>query len=69
MDLSSIVQSAVNPAASICMGKRSFIGCCNRREIGDPRLPLTGNLELFRGLARLGGELIVLLTLGFFVPV
>ncbi len=29
-------------------------------KIDFPRLPLTGNLELFRALARLGGELVVL---------
>jgi hypothetical protein len=28
--------------------------------IDFPRLPLTGNLELFRALARLGGELVAL---------
>ena len=29
-------------------------------KIDFPRLPLTGNLELFRALARLGGELVAL---------
>jgi len=33
-------------------------------KIDFPRLPLTGNLELFRALARLGGELVALHLLG-----
>ena len=34
-------------------------------KIDFPRLPLTGNLELFRALARLGGELTALHLLEF----